>query len=325
MSAGYEIRTLYGALAILFALSLTACQRDDASAQARESAPEETDPQGALALSAEQIQRLGMTRRAATGVSFTPEVRGYGVVLGHDVIAQSVADVVTASAAARQSQTALARVKGLAATPGAFSAEALESAERQASADAAGLALTRRKLSAMWGEHSPWREEESSALLREVASGKAKLVRVTFPLGVVMDATPKMLALSRLAATGSRPRWQSTAIWDAPADAAVPGRSFFVLLENSDAAEGERLDAWTSVGTPLMGVWIPQSAIVISDGQYWCYVEQEHGFERRAIDASQPMNGGYFVQNAVSPGEVIVTQGAALLLARETNPSTEAD
>jgi hypothetical protein len=37
------------------------------------------------------------------------------------------------------------------------------------------------------------------------------------------------------------------------------------------------------------------------------------------------MADGYFVQGGVNRGDLIVTSAAGLLLARETNPSTEAE
>ena len=320
-----HLRSTIATLAVLILTTLFGCQRAHAP-EVTEAEPSLTLPANTLELSDEDAQRLGITRTVAAPTTFVPEVRGYAVVIGHDVIAQNVADVEMAEAAVRQSQTALARVKGLAQTPGAFSAETLESAERQASADQIGLALARRKLSATWGTESPWKEAEDSALLRDVASGKAKLVRATFPLGTLPGSRPDSLDLARLGASSTASRWQTDALWDAPADATIPGRSFFALLAKADAAEGERLEAWAHAGAPLSGVLVPRPALVISDGQYWCYIEKPGGrYERRVIETTHPTSGGYFVQRGIAEGESIVTSGTGLLLARETNPSTEAD
>jgi hypothetical protein len=38
-----------------------------------------------------------------------------------------------------------------------------------------------------------------------------------------------------------------------------------------------------------------------------------------------PTDDGYFVKEGVGPGAQVVTSSAGLLLARETNPGTEAD
>lgn len=312
-------------IALLMLAMLGACKRAE-TPEAEQDQKADALPDRGLALSDADTQRLGISREVAAAITFKPEARGYAVVIGHDVIAQSVADVEMAKAAARQSQTALARVKGLAQTPGAFSAETLENAERQASADQIALQLARRKLSATWGTQSPWKEAEDTVLLRDLASGKTKLVRATFPLGVLPNSRPDSLELARLGQPGTAGRWRAAELWDAPADATVPGRSLFALLAQGDAAEGERLDAWAHAGAALSGVRVPQAALVVSDGRYWCYVEKPGGrYERRVIDTSRPISGGYFVETGVTEGESIVIGGAGLLLARETNPSTEAD
>jgi hypothetical protein len=63
----------------------------------------------------------------------------------------------------------------------------------------------------------------------------------------------------------------------------------------------------------------------MNDGKYWCFVERQAGvFTRIPLDISRPMADGYFVAG-IKPGERIVTLGAGLLLARQTNPSTEAE
>jgi len=38
-----------------------------------------------------------------------------------------------------------------------------------------------------------------------------------------------------------------------------------------------------------------------------------------------PTDDGYFVKEGIAPGAQVVTSSAGLLLAHETNPSTEAD
>ena len=109
----------------------------------------------------------------------------------------------------------------------------------------------------------------------------------------------------------------------------MPGRSFFALLQAADVGEGERLLAWTG-GTDSeqaeSGVLIPSSAVVASDGRYWYYLERKAGeFARTPMDISRPMADGYFVRGGVNRGDLIVTSAAGLLLARESNPSTEAE
>ena len=315
-------------LAYLGLALLTACHRSETPASSDESAAVENtgEAHSEVTLQAEEKQKMGIVSAAAAPATFAAQTAGYGVVLSHDVIAQAVADVATAEAALRQSRAALARVTNLAGTPGAFSAETQETAQRQAAADEAALILAQRKLSATFGQNQPWKDNEHSAVLDEVANGRIKLVRATFPLGALTGATPDSLQMARPDPGGKAERWKTSTVWAAPADATIPGRSLFALLKNSDVGEGERLDVWAMENSTQSGVLVPETAVVISDSQYWCYLEKQPGtFTRTAIDASRPVPGGYFVQEGIAPGDPIVTAAAGLLLARETNPSTEAE
>jgi len=115
-------------------------------------------------------------------------------------------------------------------------------------------------------------------------------------------------------------------VWDAPADATVPGRSFFALLKGSDAGEGERLLVWAPIGESVAGVVVPADAAVLSEGKYWCYLEKKTGtFVRTEIDTARPVPEGYFVTEGVAAGDKVVTTAAGQLLARESNSGSEPD
>ena len=65
--------------------------------------------------------------------------------------------------------------------------------------------------------------------------------------------------------------------------------------------------------------------LIHHDGKYWCFVVRQPGvFTRLPLDISRPMADGYFVAG-IKPGEQMVTSAAALLLARQVNPSSEAE
>lgn len=308
---------------------LSACNRSAPPPAADEAAAAATTPEetgSGVKLTPAEAHKMGIVSASAAATAVAAETMGYGVVLTHDVIAQAVADIDTAEAAARQSRAALARAVNLQGTPGAFSAETQETAQRQAAADAAALVLARRKLSATFGLSQPWKDDERSKVLDGVANGTIKLVRATFPLGALTGATPRTLQIGRPGASGTAERWRTGTVWAAPADATMPGRSLFALLQTGDVGEGERVDVWAVVDQTESGVLIPETAVVISEGKYWCYVEKQPGlFTRTAIDASRPVPGGYFVKAGIAPGEPVVTAAAGLLLARETNPSPEAE
>lgn len=294
----------------------------------------DTKPDGAAAkeeaaegvtLTPEQIEKLGLVVQPAKPVQHTEETPGYGVVISHDIIAQAAADRVTAEATARLSRSALARAKKLSGTPGAVSADVEETAAQKAEIDAAAQTATDQKLSSILGMNPPWKNGDRDGTLQALASGRIKLVRVTFPLGALAEGTPSSLRATRIGI--SHPGgWTMTAIWDAPADASVPGRSFFALLRGSRVTEGERLQVWAPIGESVSGVMVPAAAVVMSEGKYWCYVQPKPGtFVKTEIDAGKPVAEGYFVTDGVKAGNEIVVTAVGQLLAKESGSAAEPD
>ena len=305
---------------------LVSCQRAPSAepaqpAEAKEGAAAEAD---GLMLKPDEVEKAGIKTTAATATQHAPESSGYALVITREAIAQSVADLSSAAAVARQSQAALARSRSLAGTPGAMPIEAQETAERQASVDQAALVLAQRRVSATYGRNAPWKDNYASPALAALAGGEAKLARVTFPLGALGPAVPAKLRLAHMGGSLGTKRFEVGTVWSAPADATLPGRSFFGILKDSDVAEGERLLAWAPVGAPEPGVVVPYPAVVISGGKYWCYVEEKPGqFVRTEIDPSVPTDEGYFVKEGIAAGANIVTTSAGELLARELGASAE--
>jgi len=279
-----------------------------------------------VTLKPEELEKSGIVTVAAAATTHAPETSGYAVVMTREAIAQAVADLTTAAAAERQSRSVLARGRNLAGTPGAMPVEAQEAAERQATVDHAALVLVEQRLSAIYGRNAPWKDNYRGPQLASLAGGTTKLARVTFPLGALGATTPGTLRFSHLGDTQGSKSFESVTVWSAPADASIPGRSFFAVLKGGDAGEGERLVAHAPVGAAEAGVVVPFSAVVINSGKYWCYIEEKPGsFVRTEIDTSTPTDTGYFVKAGIAPGAKIVTASAGLLLAREINPSAEAD
>jgi hypothetical protein len=313
---------------------LSGCRKTPASVDAPASAddPDRKDTAGAagvsegVSLKPEEVRNMGILTVEAKAIMHSPEASGFGVVLAHESIATGLAELDTAVAAERQSRAALDRTQRLAGTAGAMPADTLESAQRQAAVDHAALELAQRKLSSTFGQNSPWRNQSNSPQLLALAAGDAKLVRATFPLGAGGDAMPASLRLAHISASLGGKSIETRSVWNAPADANVPGRSYFAYLKSNDFGEGEHLLAWLPLGESESGVLVPASAAVINAGKYWCYVEERPGqFVRHELDPSVATAEGYFVREGVDAGAKIVTASAGQLLAREINPSTAAD
>jgi hypothetical protein len=279
-----------------------------------------------VSLTPAQIDKIGLQIEAVKAVDYAEEVPGYGTVVPHEAIAQAVAELSTAQAAEKQSRSALMRTQRLSGTPGAMSADVEEANARQLAVDTAALNLAKQRLSATFGQKPPWIGGEDQALLQALADGSTQLVRVTFPLGALPGDAPKVLSASRLGSGSSARRWKLTSVWPAPADATVPGRSFFSVLRAGELGEGERIIAWAPIGAPQAGVLVPAEAAVISEGKYWCYIEEKPGiFVRTELDTGKPFENGYVVTQGVKAGDKVVTRGAAQLLAQQSNSGADAD
>jgi hypothetical protein len=307
-------------------LALAACHHTPAE-EADDTVSNTSEPaETGLVLQPEQIAALGIVTTPARAARNSAETQGFAVVEPREPIAHAVTDLQADLAASRQSSAAVARMQQLAGTPGAVSADAVDSASRQASADAAALQLAQQHLRVLLGDAPPWKNPGDNDELRALAQGEYRLMRATFPLTLGDGRIPQIVHVARLDSAQGGKRWPAQSVWRAPADASVPGISLYLVLQNHELVEGERLLAWAATGAAESGVLIPASAAVTSGGQFYCYVEKEPGhYQRVGFDPGRSTNDGYFVTAGFAVGDKIVTGGAAHLLARELNPATEAD
>jgi len=277
-----------------------------------------------LELTPEQVAKIGVVTTAVQTARYAGTAEGFGVVLSHELVAQVAADLHSSTAAARLSDAALARARRLAGGPGALGADALENAERQQAADSAAVQLARRKLTSLLGVAFPFHDGADSEL-EKLAEGSHKLLRATFPSDSQVTGTPKTLRVSSIDAQ-SGAAWSAHTVWAAPQDPTLPGRSLFAILTDATVAEGARVRAQAETDSGIVGVVVPEPAVLVSDGQYWCYIKKKEGvYQRVAIDPNRPLGEGYFVTAGIAPGQEVVTTAAGSLLARELNSSSESE
>jgi hypothetical protein len=315
------MRHFYKPLPAVLMLLVAGCDQNVAKDEKKDA--QATGP--GVTLEADDIDGLGLAITPAASASYIPGVSGFGVVVSMDTVGQTDADLLTAQAAAAQSAAAARRARELSTgDEAAVSLEQLDLALSKAAADEAALGLARRKAQSSFGLAAPWRDPATrTRVMGELSLGRSIVVRATFPLGALGSGVPAGITVVPLG--GPDQSWTSHTIWAAPADANVPGRSFYLLLSGSDLAQGERVTVSAPTGSVKAGILLPASALVLSESQSWAYIEiKPHTFLREPVDMSRPLPGGYFqTGTGVRVGQGIVTAGAGLLLARETNPSTE--
>jgi hypothetical protein len=275
-----------------------------------------------LTLSPAEVDAAHLTLVALRAAGYAPEVRGLAVALAGDGLVQALSEAAAARAAARQSRSALTRSTQLTQGPGADSQSEHESAVK---ADADAQAVLRQALArytSLLGADAPAAILDDASLASRLARGRSKLVRATFPLGVLQQPRPASLRLARIDAAPDEPGWRARLVWPGPADPAMPGRSVLTLIDADDLADGEHLLAWARVGTAAAqaGAVVPRAALLVSANASWCYVEVARGeYARRRLPTDRPTGDGYFVGGELEPGTRVVTAGAAFLLARQAD------
>jgi len=77
-------------------------------------------------------------------------------------------------------------------------------------------------------------------------------------------------------------------------------------------------------GVGAQGVVIPRAALMRGGGRTFVYVRKDATqFERRDVQTALSDPGGLFVAAGFSPGEAVVTKGAAQIFAAQSGPAKD--
>ena len=308
----------------LAALALAGCG-GKADKPSSEPAAEESKRALGVSLSEEERGKLGVELGDVVAATFQPTLDGPARIVDAQTVVAAMADLDKATAEARTSDVALKRARDLYRADKTVSAETLEAAERQAAGDQAQLAVARARAGLEFGA-APWlNADRREPLLAALARGELLLVSASFPSGLPA-VRPGNLALRRVG-TQIGEFWITTDIWTGPSDPSVPGPTMLGLLSTpAGLSYGERLIASVATGPEVSGSVVPSSAVVLSGGEAWCYVqESDDVLVRRRVDLARPVPQGYFQASGFDAGQRVVVAGAGLLLAREIGGGAESD
>ena len=311
---------------LLLLLCLCACVGESPNAGSPTTLTEHDEPALGVALTSEDQAKLGVEVATIESAAFQPSIAGPAYVVDAQSVVGTMAELRKAEADSRNSTVALQRARDLFNSDAAVSAETLEAAERQAATDEAQLRVARARATLSFGAAAPWLDAaRRESLLVALSGGAMLLVSASFPSGLA-GAQPAALALRRLGLADTA-SWCATEVWAGPADPRVPGPTVLALLAAPpELSPGERLTASVATGSPLSGLVVPLSAVVLAGGESWCYVTAAGAdFVRRRVDLSRPLGAGYFQADGFAAGERIVVAGAGLLLAREFGGGAEAE
>jgi hypothetical protein len=264
------------------------------------------------------VQReLGIATQAMTLTHRAAEVDAFAKVLDPEPLVQLDSDLATAEAAAVASNAEAARARALHAADGGVSQKDTEAAMAQARSDALKVEILRRRVGLEWGpgvaRMSPAARER---LVRGLTAGKIALVHVDThndegQAGArevkvdIGDGSARGVVLGP--ARAAEPRLQSSGLI-----VEVTGRTAILL------SVGLTQSAHIETSTAQSGVLVPRAAVIRFKGSDWVYVRAGPGvYARRLIENPVPQEKGFFVPRGLSPGDEVVTRGAASLFTAE--------
>ncbi len=267
-------------------------------------------------------QHLGIATQPLVATRRAGEIDAFAKVLDPGPLAQLVADLRTAEAAAVASRAEADRARTLNRSEGAVSSRDLETATALAASDALKVTALRRRLGLEWG---PGLARMSDAgrdqLVRALADGSAALVHVdthnndgqTGARRVKIDIGPDSVTGTVIGpARSAEPRLQSSGLI-----VKVTGKAAILLsigLTQSAHIESTSLQD---------GFIIPRAALIRFRGSDWVYVRSAPTrFERRMVMNPTPQENGFFVGGGFVRTDAVVVEGAAALFAVEQSAST---
>jgi hypothetical protein len=279
----------------------------------------------AVTLSAQVQAHMGLKTTVLTAQKRSTQIDAFAKVLDPGPLAQLQSDLLAAEASAEASRAEAQRARALNASGGSVSAKDVEAAVAQAGNDAAHLALLRQRLGLEWGPGiARMSTAARKALIDQLSRGNAALVHVDTPSNEGQDGartvdidvgSGSMHGQVLGAARAAEPRLQSSGLI-----VKVSGPNAVLL------SVGLTNSAHINQTSAVAGVILPRAAVIRFEGSDWAYVQTSAGvYERRRIDNPAPQgDAGLFVAQGFSPGEAVVSQGAAEVLSIEQAQATRA-
>ena len=277
-----------------------------------------------ITLAAAEQTRLGVALATLKAVKAPPATATTARVLDPAPLLQLDGELTAASASLAASRAEAERIAKLFAADRTASARALEAAKAQAQADLERVNSAQRRLALEWGEGvaslSPARR---GALLNDLAHVRAELIRVEMPANTPV---PIRGSIIEVRGNAGAPALRAAVLGLLPvADPRLQTRGVLSELRGAEAnlPIGQMLAAQLPAeGQSATGAVLPRAALLRKGSQVWAYVQTAPTtFLRREVAEYRPVESGWFVAKGFAPGDRVVTDGAAALLALEAQAS----
>jgi hypothetical protein len=265
-------------------------------------------------------KRIGVATAPLAAARHQISVSGFARVIDPVPLATLDSDLTVATMAVQASRAEAARTKALAAADATVSLKVAQAAQAQAGADAARLALLRRRVGLEWGPVFA-NDAGRARLIADLVAGRAALVRIDAPTGV-SGARGALMQMGGSETVNVRILGPARV-----ADLRVQTSGLMGLVSGPAAGRlGVGMSAPIALlsGAGSVGVVVPRSALIRAAGQTFAYVRKDGiHFERRVLVAPSPQPEGMFSAGGFSPGQLVVVSGASALFAAETAPKVE--
>jgi len=307
----------------LLDVTLVALTLATAFTVARGATAAEEGPKPIMIAAAEQL-RLGVALAALKAAKAPLATATTARVLDPAPLLQLDGELTAASASLAASRAEAERVRKLFAEDRTASARALETARAQAQADLERVNSAQRRLALEWGDGvaslSPQRR---GALLNDLAHVRAELIRVEMPANTPV---PGRGSIIEVRGNAGAPVLRAAVLGVLPvADPRLQTRGVLSQLRGAEAnlPIGQMLAAQLPAeDQSATGVVLPRAALLRKGSQVWAYVQTSPtSFLRKEVTEYRPLESGWFVAKGFAPGERVVTDGAAALLALEAHAS----
>ena len=266
---------------------------------------------GEVRIEPPEQQRVGLKLAVVTPTTAPAATRGFARGLDSGALAAIDAEIAASQAAASASRAEASRLALLASQDQSASLKSVQAARAQATADAARVQLASRRIALEYGLGlARLGAAARRALIADIASGRAALVRIDVPGASLAD-----LARVRIDGGGSF-RVLGTA---SAADPRLQSAGVLAVLRGSVAASatnGRILGVTVERGNPEPGIAVPRDAVLRWRGGLWVYRRTgPETFERTEITGARPIAAGWFVKTGLRGGDRVVVRGAETLMA----------
>ncbi|MEI6534546.1 MAG: hypothetical protein WCN98_04335 [Verrucomicrobiaceae bacterium] len=276
-----------------------------------------------LVLEKKKAAALGIEKEQPQKMELPARRRAFGSVLDPTALVALDGELAAAEAALVASQAESERTQALMATNDT-SKKSAEASKAQFLADKVKVEGLVRGAQLQWGSLFDRETTKRRALIDQLLSGSAALIRVDLMPGDALADLPKS---ARIIVMGREDApFNATELMPAmAADPKTQAQGFILRVDKPPFTlrPGMALSAWMELPEkPRAGFIVPRSAVLRHDGRTWVYAQEEgEKYIRKPITLDTPLDGnqGWFITEGggLSADDVIVVVGVSSLLSEE--------